>query len=194
MFTGIIETTGEVIRARHTGGNLDLEIRSAVSATLKPGQSVSHNGVCLTVTEIQAGCHRVTLVDESLKRTSFLKLKEGSLVNLERAMPANGRLDGHIVQGHVDTVARCTKKMVKDGSTLFYFSHPHGNDFITVQKGSVCVDGVSLTVVDATPDSFSVALIPYTLEHTSFSRLNEGDEVNLEFDIIGKYVRRLAQN
>lgn len=193
MFTGIIETLGKVVELQKDKGNLHIKISSAFSSELKIDQSVAHNGVCLTVVAIQDDCHTVTAVDETLAKTNLSRLQPGSLVNLERCMQMNGRLDGHIVQGHVDQVATCTDVRVLEGSWVYTFSYDAKRGNVTVEKGSICVNGVSLTVVNSQTDSFSVAIIPYTHEHTNFSALQTGDLVNLEFDIIGKYVARLLK-
>lgn len=190
MFTGIIETIGEVVTLERRSSNLLITIKSSIAKELKRDQSVSHNGVCLTVIRAGTGVHHVEAVNETLKRTNLSALKEGSHVNLERAMPANGRFDGHIVQGHVDQCGKCIGVEDQNGSRKFWFSFKPGNDFLVVEKGSVCVDGVSLTVVDAVRDKFSVVIIPFTLEHTCFRYLKKGDSVNLEFDVLGKYVRK----
>lgn len=193
MFTGIVEETAEVISARKQGGNLELRLRCSFTHELKVDQSVAHNGVCLTVVEIQGNEYTVTAIDETLQRSNLGTLAEGDRVNLERCMPMNGRLDGHIVQGHVDTMATCTKVEEKDGSWEFHFAYAEQPEHITVPKGSITVNGVSLTVVHSGRNSFSVAIIPYTFEHTVFKFLNVGDKVNLEFDIVGKYVARLME-
>lgn len=191
MFTGIIETTGKVTLLRKEEGNLHITLRSALSAGLKVDQSLAHNGVCLTVVETGSETHTVTAIEETLRRSNLGRLHPGDTVNLERSLLMNGRLDGHIVQGHVDQVGICTAVEPQDGSHLFRFEYDVSGGNVTVKKGSVCVNGVSLTVVDSGDGSFSVAVIPYTFEHTNFSILRPGDPVNLEFDIIGKYVSRL---
>lgn len=191
MFTGIIETLGRVVSIEHEGSNLHFSIQSDISQELKIDQSVAHNGVCLTVVKLDGDIHTVTAVDETLKKTNLGKLQVGSLVNLERCMSANGRFDGHIVQGHVDQTARCTRKETLDGSWLFDFEYDESLGNLTVEKGSICIDGVSLTCFQSRKNNFSVTIIPYTMEHTGFQHLNSGDEVNLEFDIIGKYVSKL---
>lgn len=193
MFTGIIETLGEVVELQKDKGNLHIRMSSSFSSELKIDQSVAHNGVCLTVVEVQGDCHTVTAVEETLTKTNLGGLQSGSLVNLERCMQMNGRLDGHIVQGHVDQVATCTKVRDLEGSWVYSFSYDPELENVTVEKGSICVNGVSLTVVDSNTSSFSVAIIPYTHEHTNFKALQAGDQVNLEFDIIGKYVARLLK-
>jgi riboflavin synthase len=192
MFTGIVETTGIVSAIEAEGTNLTFRIESTVSPELTIDQSVSHNGVCLTVTSVADGSYTVTAVDETLKKTSMGQLKPGDLVNLERCMPANGRFDGHIVQGHVDQTGVCTNVQDMNGSWLFDFQYdPALADNVTVEKGSICVNGVSLTVFNSQPDSFRVTIIPYTYEHTSFKTLKAGDTINLEFDIVGKYIKKM---
>lgn len=193
MFTGLIEEVGQVAEICSEAGNRQFCIRSVLSAGLKPDQSVCHNGVCLTVTRVENGCHWVTAVDETLRRTNLMDLKVGDRVNLERSMPANGRLDGHLVQGHVDQTGICQGMAEADGSWLFDFSFEPSPPAILVEKGSICVNGVSLTCFQVTERSFRVAIIPYTYKHTTFQYLQMGDKVNLEFDIIGKYVQRLMQ-
>jgi len=191
MFTGIIETLGEIkaINTEHT--NIHFTIASAISHELKIDQSVAHNGVCLTVVALNDGTHTVTAIDETLRKTSLGNLKVGSKVNLERCMQMNARLDGHIVQGHVDQTAVCVKREELDGSWEYRFKYDASSGNITVEKGSACVNGISLTVVNSTTDEFSVFIIPYTFEHTNLQEVQVGDTVNLEFDIIGKYVARL---
>lgn len=193
MFTGIIETLGKVTDLQKDKGNLHIKISSSFSSELKIDQSVAHNGVCLTVVDIQDDCHTVTAVEETLTKTSLSQLQLGSLVNLERCMQMNGRLDGHIVQGHVDQVATCTNVRDLEGSWVYSFRYDPEIGNVTVEKGSICVNGVSLTVVDSDTSAFSVAIIPYTHEHTNFKAIQPGDLVNLEFDIIGKYVARLLK-
>lgn len=190
MFTGIIETTGRVKDIESEGSNSNFTIESAISNALKVDQSLSHNGVCLTVVKQTGEEHTVTAVFETLQRSSLSDLKVGDLVNLERAMSVNGRLDGHLVQGHVDSVGRCKEIRILDGSWYFTFSYPKQYRHLLVDKGSIAVNGVSLTLVAPTDDQFSVAIIPYTYDHTNFKTLALGDAVNLEFDIIGKYVNR----
>ncbi len=191
MFTGIIEALGKVIGVVHELQNVHLTIQSPVSGELKVDQSVAHNGICLTVVACDATTHTVTAVSETIRKTNLSDWKTGSLVNLERCMPANGRFDGHIVQGHVDQTAKCIGRTEEGGSWRFTFQYDASTGNVTVEKGSVCVNGVSLTVVDAAVESFSVAIIPYTFEHTQFQHLLVGDMVNIEFDILGKYMRRL---
>lgn len=193
MFTGIIEALGKVEMLEREGTNLHLRLSSKISAELKVDQSVSHNGVCLTVTQLDAGRHWVTAVDETLKKSNLGKIEVGSLLNLERCMVMNGRLDGHIVQGHVDGVGECLNIEEKDGSWVIEFSYDRGLNSLLVEKGSVTINGISLTVFDVVEDRFKVTIIPYTWEHTNMQSLHQGDQVNLEFDIIGKYVAALAQ-
>lgn len=191
MFTGIIETIGKITRLEREQSNLHLTIQSSISQELKIDQSIAHNGVCLTVIAINGDTHTVTAIDETLQKTSLGKLKEGDVVNLERCMQPHGRLDGHIVQGHVDQTGVCTALVSQDGSWLFTFRYDAAVGNVTVEKGSICVNGISLTVVNSQKDSFSVAIIPYTYEHTNLHQVKVGTTVNLEFDIIGKYVARL---
>jgi riboflavin synthase len=191
MFTGIIETLGTVVDIRKEQSNVHFKISSAIAAELKIDQSVAHNGVCLTVVEIKDNIHTVTAIDETLSKTNLGELKTGDLVNLERCMPASGRFDGHIVQGHIDGLGKCTGIEDQDGSWLFHFQHEDTPEYMTVEKGSITINGVSLTCFNSKPGSFSVAIIPYTYEHTNFKNLKEGMYVNLEFDIVGKYVKRI---
>lgn len=193
MFTGIIEAIGKVEALEKEGSNLNLKVSSAISDELKVDQSVSHNGVCLTVTKLEPGSHWVTAVDETLKKSNLGDLADGSMLNLERCMVMNGRLDGHIVQGHVDGVGKCLGVEEKDGSWVLEFSYDRGPKSLLVEKGSVTINGISLTVFDVSEDRFKVTIIPYTWEHTNMQSLRKGDPVNLEFDIIGKYVAALAQ-
>lgn len=193
MFTGIIETLGKLVNIEQDKGNLHFTVMSVLSNELKIDQSISHNGVCLTVVGLQDGAHTVTAVDETLKKTNLGSLSPGDLINLERCMQMNGRLDGHIVQGHVDQTALCTGVRDLDGSWEYTFDYDPAAGNVTVEKGSVCVNGISLTVVNSQKHSFSVVIIPYTFEHTNLQNVREGDRVNLEFDIIGKYVARLIQ-
>lgn len=193
MFTGIIETMGRVIDLQKDQDNLHLIIGSDISGELKIDQSVAHNGVCLTVVALADGLHTVTAVAETLDKSNLGTLSIGDLVNLERCMLMNGRLDGHIVQGHVDQTALCTDIRETGGSREYTFSYNPARGNITVEKGSICVNGISLTVFNSKENSFTVAIIPYTQEHTSMHQLKKGDTVNLEFDIIGKYVARLMK-
>lgn len=191
MFTGIIETQAELKALKEEGSNIHFTFSSSVTPELKIDQSVAHNGVCLTVVAIEGTDYVVTAIEETLKRTNLGELRPGDFVNLERCMPATGRFDGHIVQGHVDTTAVC--KSVKDlnGSWEYYFEYAPETGNSTVQKGSITINGVSLTVVASGTDYFSVCIIPYTYEHTNFKNIRPGSKVNLEFDIVGKYVARL---
>ncbi|RQO75367.1 riboflavin synthase [Pedobacter sp. KBW06] len=192
MFTGIIETLGEIESIREEGTNLHFVVQSELSNELKIDQSVSHNGVCLTVVALTENTHTVTAIQETLEKANLADLKVGSKVNLERCMQMNGRLDGHIVQGHVDQTAVCVKREELDGSWEYRFKYDSKNGNVTVEKGSVCVNGISLTVVGSADDEFSVFIIPYTFDHTNLHEVNVGDVVNIEFDIIGKYVARLV--
>lgn len=193
MFTGIIETLGEVTDLRHDQGNLHITVESSISGELKIDQSVAHNGVCLTVVALADGKHTITAIEETLDKTDLSLLKIGDAVNLERCMQMNGRLDGHIVQGHVDQTAVCTEFKELDGSWEYTFEYDAAPGNVTVEKGSVCVNGISLTVINSKSNSFSVAIIPYTFQHTNLKQVRKGSIVNLEFDIIGKYVARLIQ-
>lgn len=190
MFTGIIETLGTVAAIKKEKSNLRIKIKSAISKTLKPDQSVAHNGVCLTVIHADKNSHTVVAVQETLSRTNLGAIEVGSRLNLERAMSANGRFDGHLVQGHVDQAGTCVQIEEQNGSKKFWFLFKPADDFLIVEKGSVCIDGVSLTVVDVLKEKFSVVIIPFTFEHTCFKHLKKGDAVNLEFDLIGKYVKK----
>lgn len=187
MFTGIIEAMGKVVSVKEDGGNVHFGIAAPFLQEIKIDQSIAHNGACLTVVSIAEDHYVVTAIAETLRKTNLGQLKTGDPVNLERCMKIGDRLDGHIVQGHVDTTAECVKTASDSGSDLFWFRYdPKAG--VTVQKGSVCVNGVSLTVVESSPGNFSVAIIPYTKEHTNFHRLQEGDTANIEFDIVGKYI------
>jgi len=189
MFTGIIEEIGLVTEIRQDGGNVHFTIQSNLSNELKIDQSVAHNGCCLTVVGLSPDQHVVTAIHETLQKTNLGRWTVGSKINLERCMSLNGRLDGHIVQGHVDGLARCLEITDENGSWRYRFDYQ--SEFVTVEKGSITINGTSLTVVDSEDQSFAVCIIPYTYEHTNFHTLAVGDEVNLEFDIIGKYVARL---
>ena len=199
MFSGIVEMALEVVGLRKEGTNLHITMKCPFCDELKIDQSISHNGVCLTVVSIPGdGTYSVTAIEETLDRSNLGSLKSGDLVNVERSMKMDGRLDGHIVQGHVDTTAICTKVETLDGSWRYTFKYDvpiemARKGYVTVEKGSVAVNGVSLTVCDSTKDTFSVAIIPYTHDHTNFCRIEEGSKVNLEFDIIGKYLARLNE-
>jgi len=195
MFTGIIEELGEVIKIEGRGSNLNISVRSGISSELKIDQSVSHNGVCLTVVELFDSGHVVTAIDETLSKSNLSDLKVGDMVNLERSMVADGRFDGHIVQGHVDQVGKCTSIVESDGSWLFQFEYESGSGGnVTVEKGSICVNGTSLTCFESRNNGFTVAIIPYTYQNTNFRNLRMGDTVNLEFDIIGKYIQKILSN
>lgn len=193
MFTGIIETLGAVEKLVKEGTNLHISIRSDITEELQIDQSIAHNGVCLTVVAINGNTYTVTAVEETLLKSNLGELQQGDLVNLERAMILGSRLDGHLVQGHVDTTAKCTRVEQRDGSWMYWFQFDPGGDRVTVEKGSITVDGVSLTVVDSGADNFSVTIIPYTYEHTRFKEYKPGSAVNIEFDVIGKYVARLLE-
>lgn len=192
MFTGIIEALGEVLSIEQEGTNIHFTIRSAISDQLKVDQSVAHDGVCLTVTELpEPGQHKVTAIHETLQKTALRQWQAGTLINLERAATLATRLDGHIVQGHVDTTAVLERVEDISGSWNLFFRHPRRDEFVTVPKGSICVNGISLTVVESEEDVFSVSIIPYTWMHTNLRFLNTGDLVNVEFDILGKYILKL---
>lgn len=194
MFSGIIERTAIVESVIAEGGNKHFTLRSDLARELKIDQSVAHNGVCLTVVDIGEGTYTVTAIRETLLKSNLDGLRKGDVVNLERSMRPDALLDGHIVQGHVDQTAVCTGVESADGSYYFTFTYETTGDNVTVEKGSVAVNGVSLTVVNSREGSFQVAIIPYTLEHTNFCRIEVGSVVNLEFDIIGKYIARLMKN
>ena len=193
MFTGIIETLGTVVAVETEGGNCHFTVASPFAAELKIDQSVAHDGACLTVVAVDAaaGTHVVTAIAETLRVTNLSQWRPGRLLNLERCLAANGRFDGHIVQGHVDATATCRSVADENGSWLFRFAHAPGPGRLTVEKGSICVNGTSLTCFESTDEGFAVAIIPYTYEHTGFQQLQPGDTVNLEFDIVGKYVAKL---
>jgi len=197
MFSGIVEEAARVMEIRREGGNVHLTLACSFVDELRIDQSVAHNGVCLTVVSIGDGVYTVTAIEETLRRSNLGSLRVGDLVNVERCMVMNGRLDGHIVQGHVDCTAVCTAQEQLDGSCYFRFDYDVSPElvrkgYVTVEKGSVTVNGVSLTVCDSEVSSFRVAIIPYTMEHTNFCRIAVGDRVNLEFDIIGKYIARIS--
>lgn len=191
MFTGIIETLGKVEKLTTEQGNLHIYCSCSFTNELKIDQSLAHNGVCLTVVEINNNLYKVTAIKETLDKTNLSTLKAGDVLNLERCMPVNGRFDGHIVQGHVDQTAVCIERKELNGSWMFTFSYDSSIGNITVEKGSITINGVSLTVVNSTAESFSVCIIPYTYEHTNFKDIALNTIVNLEFDIIGKYVKKL---
>lgn len=194
MFTGIVEDLGVVAKLEKEQENLHITLRSALTPELKIDQSISHNGVCLTVVGLDGDTYTVTAIKETLSKTNLGDLKVNDLINLERAMKLGDRLDGHIVQGHVDQVAKCIKIESSHGSWQYTFEYDEASKNITIEKGSVTVNGVSLTVVDSGANRFSVAIIPYTFEHTTFKSLEKGGVVNLEFDVLGKYVQKLLLN
>ena len=191
MFTGIIESFGKVVDLEKDQKNLHLRLESSLTQELKIDQSLAHNGVCLTVVKIEGDQYTVTAIQETLEKSNLNKIKKDDLINLERAIIINSRLDGHIVQGHVDQVGICRGVAFRDGSWFFDFEYDQNKKNITIEKGSICVNGVSLTVVNSGLERFSVAIIPYTYEHTNFHLLQKGDTVNLEFDMIGKYISKL---
>ncbi len=190
MFTGIIETLGSVRHIKKYAGNVEFGVECNFLHELVLGQSIAHNGVCLTVTHLFDDYYTVTAIDETLNKTNLGALKVGEYINLERCMPASGRFDGHIVQGHVDCTGICKSVSEENGSWEFEFIYSD-KKHITISKGSICINGVSLTVVNSTDDSFSVAIIPYTFEHTNFKNIKSGSSVNLEFDVIGKYIQKI---
>lgn len=193
MFTGIIEALGEVVKIESEGSNKTFFVASPISKDFKIDQSVSHNGVCLTIEYVSEELHRVTAIDETLSKSNFATVKVGDRLNLERCLQLNGRVDGHIVQGHVDTVATCTSKKDLNGSVEFRFRlHAEKVPYI-VEKGSIAVNGISLTIYDVTENQFSVSIIPFTLVHTNIGKVEVGDRVNVEYDIIGKYILRSLQ-
>ncbi|MDG1297764.1 MAG: riboflavin synthase [Saprospiraceae bacterium] len=193
MFTGIIESTGTITKIEKEGTNVHFTVKSPITNELKIDQSLAHDGVCLTVVVIEGDEYVVTAIDETLIRSAIGDRKVGDELNLERAMISNGRLDGHIVQGHVDATGTCVGKENKDGSWIFTFEYTLTPEHLLVDKGSVCINGVSLTVVSPVENRFSVAIIPYTYEHTSFKHIEIGSKINLEFDIIGKYMAKYMQ-
>jgi riboflavin synthase len=193
MFTGIIETTGIIEEIILSGTNRTFWIASPISTEFSIDQSVSHNGVCLTVEEIKNGQHRVTAIDETLLKTTLKNWEKGHSVNIERCLQMNGRLDGHIVQGHVDATAVCKQVITKEGSWEYNFEFDTQFATLIIEKGSITINGISLTLFNITNNSFSVAIIPYTYEHTTMQFLQKGDEINIEFDMIGKYVNRFMQ-
>lgn len=193
MFTGIIETLGTIQEIRKEKDNIHVTVDSSITNELKIDQSVAHNGICLTVVAINNSTYTVTAIDETIKKTNLGKWQEGDLVNLERAMKLGDRLDGHIVQGHVDQTGTCIVISETNGSWLYTFEYDDKLNNLTIEKGSITVNGVSLTVVNSQKNQFSVAIIPYTHEHTNFKNFKVGSVINLEFDVIGKYVARLNQ-
>ena len=193
MFTGIIESTGKIEKIDREGKNIKLTLSSNLSSELRVDESLSHNGVCLTVTDCNKNFYSVTIIDESLKKTNFSSVKVGSQVNLERSLKIDGRLDGHIVQGHVDDIAKCIKKIDQENSWLFTFEFSEKFSDLIIEKGSICINGVSLTCFDTSKNNFTVAIIPHTYDNTNFKLLDEGDYVNLEFDILGKYIKKIIR-
>lgn len=192
MFTGIIETMGTIERIEKDGGNVHYTLSSKITAELKIDQSLAHNGVCLTVVAIEGNQYTFTAIQETLEKTALRNWTVGDKINLERAMRLGDRLDGHMVQGHVDEVATCTHIEDQNGSWLFRFEYSSNSPNVTIEKGSICVNGTSLTVVGSAAHSFGVAIIPYTYEHTVFHQLRVGDLVNIEFDMVGKYIAKLT--
>lgn len=190
MFTGIIESLGKVHQIETKGTNKTFWIESSLTSKLKIDQSLSHNGVCLTVEETKDNLHRVTAIEETLEKSNLGVWQPGDLVNLERCMPMNGRLDGHIVQGHVDTVAECIDRVDKNGSWEYTFRFPKKFSHLVIEKGSISLNGISLTIFNVKKSKFDIAIIPYTFEHTNIQSVEKGSKVNLEFDIIGKYVAK----
>ena len=193
MFTGIIESMGEIISLTSEGSNVHIEVKSTITHELKIDQSLAHNGVCLTVVEINGDNYIVTAIKETLDKSNIGDLKVSNLVNLERSMKLQERLDGHIVQGHVDQPAICTNIVKEKGSAYYTFQYEDTYNNVTIEKGSVTINGVSLTVVNSKENEFSVAIIPYTVAHTNFKEFKTGTKVNLEFDVVGKYIKRLTQ-
>jgi riboflavin synthase len=194
MFTGIIETLGVIQEIKKEKDNIHVTIDSSITSELKIDQSVAHNGICLTVVALKDTLYTVTAIDETIKKTNLSSWKTGDSVNLERAMKLGDRLDGHIVQGHVDQTGTCIAAQETNGSWLYTFEYDETLNNITIEKGSITVNGVSLTVVNSKKNQFSVAIIPYTYEHTNFKSFEVGTKINLEFDVIGKYVSRLYAN
>ena len=193
MFTGIIESVAVVEKVDKKGKNIELKLSSNLSSKLRVDESLSHNGVCLTVTSCDENFYCVTIVDESLKKSTFSNIKVGLEVNLERSLVINGRLDGHIVQGHVDDIGMCIKKVDQENSWLYTFEFSEKYSNLIIEKGSICVNGVSLTCFDVSDNKFTVAIIPHTYENTNFKFLKEGEAVNLEFDILGKYIKKILK-
>lgn len=193
MFTGIIEDLGTIDKIEKDGGNIHISLKASITSELKIDQSVAHNGVCLTVVKIDGNTYTVTAIQETLNKTNLGLLLKNDFINIERAMKIGDRLDGHIVQGHVDQTAKCIEISEENGSWLYTFDYDKNHNNITIEKGSITVNGVSLTVVNSKMNRFSVAIIPYTYNHTTFKTLKIGSKVNLEFDVIGKYVKRLNE-
>ena len=190
MFTGIVESLGEIVEINEELDNIHFTVRSEISPELKIDQSLSHSGVCLTVIDIEKNCHTVTAVKETLDKSALKNLKKGDVFNLERAMKMGGRLDGHLVQGHVDDIAKCVDVKMNEGSWIFTFSFNEKFKNLIIEKGSICINGVSLTVFNVTNNSFDVTIIPYTYDNTNFNKINVGDIVNIEYDMIGKYLAK----
>jgi riboflavin synthase len=190
MFTGIVETTGSILSVEENGTNKSFWVKSRLSTELKVDQSVSHSGVCLTVEAIADGQHKVTAILETLQKTNIGHWQTGTLVNIERCLPMNGRLDGHLVQGHVDSTANCLSVENENGSWLYTFEYPAQFAHLVIEKGSICINGISLTAFNIGNTTLSVAIIPYTYEHTNIQQVKAGDTVNFEFDILGKYIAR----
>ena len=190
MFTGIIETIAVISKIEKKQGNLNITLKSSLTTTFKIDQSISHNGICLTVVLIKNNEYVVTAIEETIQKSSIGSWRAGDLINIERAMKIGDRLDGHMIQGHVDQIGKCSKIIQKNGSWVFTIQYAKSNN-VTVEKGSIAINGISLTVVNSNESDFSVAIIPYTYEHTNFKNLNTGDSVNLEFDILGKYIAKM---
>ena len=193
MFTGIIENLAKIISINKSKSNLDITLSSSLTSEFKIDQSISHNGICLTITNIDGNNYTVTAIEETINKTTINNWKKGDSVNLERAMKLGDRLDGHMIQGHVDQIGTCVDFTMKDGSWEYVIQYEKSEN-ITVEKGSIAVNGVSLTVIDSKTSSFKVAIIPYTYEHTNFKTLRKGDLINLEFDILGKYLYKMSKN
>lgn len=193
MFTGIIENLAKIISINKSKSNLDITLSSSLTSEFKIDQSISHNGICLTITNIDGNNYTVTAIEETINKTTINSWKKGDSVNLERAMKLGDRLDGHMIQGHVDQIGTCVDFTMKDGSWEYVIQYEKSEN-ITVEKGSIAVNGVSLTVIDSKTNSFKVAIIPYTYEHTNFKTLRKGDLINLEFDILGKYLFKMSKN
>jgi riboflavin synthase len=194
MFTGIIESLGIIEEIEKESSNLNITVHANITSELKIDQSLAHNGICLTIVSISDDCYTVTAIQETINKTTIGQWKKGDVVNLERAMKLEQRLDGHIVQGHVDQIGQCIENKETDGSWLFTFQYDASLNNLTIEKGSITINGVSLTVVDSKKNQFSVAIIPYTFENTNFKTIQKNSFVNLEFDVIGKYVAKLFQN
>ena len=193
MFTGIIENLAKIDSIKKNKKNLDITLSSSLTSEFKIDQSISHNGICLTVVNINESHYTVTAIEETINKTTISKWRVGDIVNLERAMKIGGRLDGHMIQGHVDQIGQCIHVETMDGSWEYTINYEKSEN-ITVEKGSIAINGVSLTVIDSRPNQFKVAIIPYTFEHTSFNKLKKNDYVNLEFDILGKYLSKMISN